>query len=144
MKISACAQYRFSLSFPYCLDHHNPDGRQEHDRAADGCDPEIRVSQMPQTDGFPDCQGDENIEDRSCGYQDQNCFDDGVCQAESGAAAHLSFFHVFAFPGSLPLSRMLDFDTADHDEDEKKYHEFDHCFFRVRTGFIPGRNRLSF
>ena len=51
--------------FPYRLDHHNPDGRQEHDRAADGCDPEIRVSQMPQTDGFPDCQGDENIEYRS-------------------------------------------------------------------------------
>jgi len=73
---------------------------------------------MPQTDGFPYRQGDENVEYRSGSDQDQNCFDDGVCQAESGAAAHLALFHVFAFSGSLPLRRMVNFDTADHDEDD--------------------------
>ena len=99
---------------------------------------------MPRPDGFPDCQGDENIENRSGGDQDQNRFDDRVCPAEPGAAAHLPIFHVFSFPCRLPPGRTMDFDTADHDENEDDYHEFDHCFFRFQPGFIPGRNRLSF
>ena len=118
--------------------------REQNDRNYNDCDPEFGIAQMPQTDGFPDCQGDENVEYRSGSNQDQYCFDDGVCQAESGAAAHLALFHVFAFSGSLPLRCTVDFDTADHDEDDNNYHEFDHCFFRSRTGFTPGRNRLSF
>ena len=73
---------------------------------------------MPQADGFPDRQRDENVENRSNGDQDQNYFDDCVCPTESGASAHLPFFHVFAFSGSLPLGCVMDFDTANHDEND--------------------------
>ena len=118
--------------------------REQNDLTYNGCDPEFGIAQMPQTDGFPDRQGDENVEYRSGSDQDQNCSDDGVCQAESGAAAHLPVFHVFSFPCRLPPGRTMNFDAADHDEDEDDYHEFDHCFFRFQPGFIPDRNRLSF
>ena len=88
---------------------------------------------MPQTDGLPDRERDENVEYRSGGNQGQDHFENRVCQTESRAVAHPALFHVFTFFCRLELRRTMDLDTADHNENDDDYRKFYHIF-PVPTG----------